>query len=1154
MMTLFSKLDPGDAVVSLTINVLVQIAVVVVLAWAIATIFARRRAAVRHGIWLAALGCVFVSPIAAYVAAKADVSVISVSSWLPHWAEGLTFTQPRATPSLLHASLNSYNPEGRSTIAQRFIAGAESEEIRSSVPEGQLKSLPEASHSSVPTGREQSQTPVSPAVNCRAIAERPSGTDIAYLRPLLGMIVAVWAAGVFYFLVRLLHGWWNVRQSYRRLKYLDEDRLNDVLPEVRRALNLTKELPKLATWQGEELAGPLTMGVFRPVVILPETLLKKLDRSGLRDVLIHEFAHAVRRDPLVGFLQRLAAIIYWPYPPVHFLNRQLAAAREEVCDNYVLQQGDASRYADTLLKISETVLSHRLRPASLGLLHPHGKLEHRVARLLDSRRKTMVRMHRVTWAVLTALFLTAVVAVAGTRLLQAEPPTAPASPTATKATIQWRTVNKLVKDFPEKVDLSTPESAAAACNRAWARMDDQAVLELSWVKWGQHDIDRTKQFRDSHPKETAIKNDAQLNAEILEVATYRDDLAEVIYKEKAPKGVDIGGNPFTAQSFGQINGEWKNLGGGAFPTLQAAKEDFEKKKDSLWQHFVTVRDNVKNGRSNLPESSDIPDRGARIAPGESLGISVEKADLMGRVEWAMMHGGRDITARKTIEWGDVEKDKDGNRSIRYKFFATIWDRDVYVMNLVFTFDNKGNIIRRDNVEGFPQKKIEKPIDVNTQEGMKERVEDFFSKNFRDVTSRETIEWGDVVKTPEGNSSIRYKYRAKIWDKETKIMNQVFTFNPKGEYVSVKSVDGFPQDADVSAEQRTGAKSQTSAHEQSPQGPYRFQPLDILKIQVLGSILDQPIDGYYLVEPDGQVSLGPAYGRANVIGLTVEQAEARITQQLSKILTKPDVQVTMAGKATEWKYGPPPTASYTVSPGDLLLVRVLGTIIDQPIDAIYKVEPTGTVALGPAYGRAKVQGLTVEEATKAIQKKLSEVLKKPDVLVTFGGWEGVENVFGQKVGPMSRKMIDSDVTINSSTNTSGTRQKRTKPHGADIIEPHDVLSIELCDGGSIEPFLHQDFSVENTGSIPLGAAFGRVKVAGMTVEEAEKAIVKRMQEVEGIHNPKAQVILSKSFGDVDAFEHDVTHSFSTRSRSSNASPAQSPEATKPPQDSVPASQK
>jgi hypothetical protein len=98
----------------------------------------------------------------------------------------------------------------------------------------------------------------------------------------------------------------------------------------------------------------------------------------------------------------------------------------------------------------------------------------------------------------------------------------------------------------------------------------------------------------------------------------------------------------------------------------------------------------------------------------------------------------------------------------------------------------------EDVAGFPQKKAAKPVNVSTQEGMKELVEDFFKSNFRDITSRESIEWGKVTKTEDGHSSIRYQYRAKIWDKDTKIMNQVFTFDSKGTFVSVKDVDGSPK--------------------------------------------------------------------------------------------------------------------------------------------------------------------------------------------------------------------------------------------------------------------------------------------------------------------------------------------------------------------------
>lgn len=355
--------------------------------------------------------------------------------------------------------------------------------------------------------------------------------------------------------------------------------------------------------------------------------------------------------------------------------------------------------------------------------------------------------------------------------------------------VQRRAINRLVKDFPEKTNVSTPEAAQAAWNRASARRDAKAVLELGAWTFGPRDIEKLEQAWKRDPKDIAIYNEAQLNAEILEVTTYREDFATVITKLAFPEGV--GRDPYSSRSFGRFNGIWKNLGEDRMPSLAAARESFDRKKDDLWKYYVEVRDRIKQGQPVLARGES-QDRGARIAPGEPLGISVEKADLMGRIEWAMMHGGRDITSRKSIEWGDVQKDDQGNRTIRYKFHATVRDKDVYVANQVFTFDAHGNILKVENVAGFPHKQVQKPADVSTQQGMQELVLDFFRKNFRDITARETIEWGDVAKAENANSSIRYKYRAKIWDKDTQIMNQVFTFDRQGKFVSVKDVVGFPR--------------------------------------------------------------------------------------------------------------------------------------------------------------------------------------------------------------------------------------------------------------------------------------------------------------------------------------------------------------------------
>jgi protein involved in polysaccharide export with SLBB domain len=73
--------------------------------------------------------------------------------------------------------------------------------------------------------------------------------------------------------------------------------------------------------------------------------------------------------------------------------------------------------------------------------------------------------------------------------------------------------------------------------------------------------------------------------------------------------------------------------------------------------------------------------------------------------------------------------------------------------------------------------------------------------------------------------------------------------------------------------------------------------------------------------------------------------------------------------------PTPKIPYRIAPFDLLELRVTETLPDRPIAGFFAVEPTGSVNLRNEYGSLPVAGLTVEEAKKAIDKHLSEHLKK-----------------------------------------------------------------------------------------------------------------------------------------------------------------------------------
>ena len=136
----------------------------------------------------------------------------------------------------------------------------------------------------------------------------------------------------------------------------------------------------------------------------------------------------------------------------------------------------------------------------------------------------------------------------------------------------------------------------------------------------------------------------------------------------------------------------------------------------------------------------------------------------------------------------------------------------------------------------------------------------------------------------------------------------------------------------------------------PRPPYRIDVYDVLQIRAMGTIPDQPIDGFFLVEGDGIVTLGPAYGRLHLVGMTVEEATAVITQRLQQILEKPSVSVQLA--------------------------RTSGT---PPVTGEYLVGPDGTVNLRQ-YGTLRVAGKTITQIRTELNQLLSQYFDSPDASV------------------------------------------------------------------------------------------------------------------------------------------------------------------------------
>ncbi|TWT55674.1 M56 family metallopeptidase [Allorhodopirellula solitaria] len=181
-----------------------------------------------------------------------------------------------------------------------------------------------------------------------------------------------------------------------------------------------KKMP--AILQTAEVASPVVHGCRKPVVLLPMAMLDSVSNDELTDILVHEFAHVVRRDTMVIAAETFARALFWPIITVHLMIRELGRAREEVCDNFVLSYRDPITYAGTLLKIAQSLKPSRIVIPSVGVLHWRGRFETRVAAILDPQRSHSHHLSLPIFILVASLFVAASIVISGTRLVATERP------------------------------------------------------------------------------------------------------------------------------------------------------------------------------------------------------------------------------------------------------------------------------------------------------------------------------------------------------------------------------------------------------------------------------------------------------------------------------------------------------------------------------------------------------------------------------------------------------------------------------------------------------------------------------------------------------------------------------------------------------------
>lgn len=144
--------------------------------------------------------------------------------------------------------------------------------------------------------------------------------------------------------------------------------------------------------QSELVKVPVTVGHFKPVILIPIGLIFQLPAEQIETILIHELAHIKRRDYLVNLLQSLLEAIFFFNPGLLWLSSLIKEERETCCDDIVLANTSVkSNYLEALLAF------HSQLPARSDLVLGLGsnQLVNRLRRIINHENKRLNKMEKI---------------------------------------------------------------------------------------------------------------------------------------------------------------------------------------------------------------------------------------------------------------------------------------------------------------------------------------------------------------------------------------------------------------------------------------------------------------------------------------------------------------------------------------------------------------------------------------------------------------------------------------------------------------------------------------------------------------------------------------------------------------------------------------
>lgn len=202
--------------------------------------------------------------------------------------------------------------------------------------------------------------------------------------------------------MKLFRAWFRTQAARRGAIPIDSaDRIQTIVARCQTAIGVDRAV----IVSSASLRAPATVGILRPLVILPEELVRAASLDALTAAIGHELVHVQRRDYLLNLIYEIISLPLSFHPAATLMRRRITQTRELRCDELVaelLLQPEV--YARSLVQLAGSAMpfARRARTVTVGIADAD-ILEVRIMSLL--KRTNLNVSKRRFWLIAAALLL-----------------------------------------------------------------------------------------------------------------------------------------------------------------------------------------------------------------------------------------------------------------------------------------------------------------------------------------------------------------------------------------------------------------------------------------------------------------------------------------------------------------------------------------------------------------------------------------------------------------------------------------------------------------------------------------------------------------------------------------------------------------------------